>query len=111
MELTTDYYAYEYAILCRLNDVFNIKNVEFYKETREVYTGLQASPVLKLEVDNYIKLNFKRKFHYCVSRKILVHAFQENCFVDEVVIKLKRIIENEWLKLIYKDYVDNNKYL
>ena len=47
MELTTDYYAYEYAILCRLNDVFNIKNVEFYKETREVYTGLQASPVLR----------------------------------------------------------------
>lgn len=110
MELTTDYYAYEYAIIQKLNDIFNVKNVDFNKETVEAYgyshdefDNLQRVLLSKFEVDNYIQLNFEHKFHYCISRKSLVHAFQENCPADEVVIRLKKIIENEWLKLIYKD--------
>lgn len=111
MELTTDYYAYEYAIIQKLNDIFNIKSISFNKETQEIYGNLQSTPLFKIDIDNYIQLNFKRKFHYCISRKSLVNAFQENCPADEVVIRLKRIIKNEWSKLIYNEYADNNKYL
>ena len=103
MEFTTDYYAYEYSIIQKLNDIFNIKNVKFNKETLEVYGDLKGEPLSKFDIDNYIQLNFKHKFHYCISRKSLINAFQENCLSDEVVTRLKRIIEKEWLKLIYND--------
>lgn len=110
MELTTDYYVYEYSIIQKLNDIFNIKSIEFNQETVESYGyshdefgNLQRVLLSKFDIDNYIQLNFKHKFHYCISRKSLVNAFQENCPADEVVTRLKRIIEKEWAKLIYKD--------
>lgn len=110
MELTTDYYAYEYAIIQKLNDIFNVKNVDFNKETVEAYGyshdkfgNLQRGILSKFDIDNYIQLNFRHEFHYCISRKSLVNAFQKNCPADEVVIRLKKIIEKEWLKLIYND--------
>lgn len=110
MELTTDYYVYEYAILQKLNDIFNIENIEINKETQEIYRhshdefgNLQRVLLSKFDIDNYIQLNFKHKFHYSISRKSLFYAFQENCPADEVVTRLKRIIEKEWAKLIYKD--------
>lgn len=110
MELTTDYYAYEYSIIQKLNDIFNIKNVKINRETQEIHgyycdelDNWQWGTLSKIDIDSYIQLNFKHKFHYCISRKSLINAFQENCLSDEVVTRLKRIIEKEWLKLIYND--------
>lgn len=103
MNFTTDYYTYEYSIIQKLNDIFNIKSIEFNKETQKICGGLQNAPLFKIDSDSCIQLNFKHKFHYCISRESLFYAFKENCPADEVVIRLKKIIENEWLKLIYKD--------
>ena len=110
MELTTDYYAYEYTIIQKLNDIFNIENIELNKETdglygysHDEYGNLQYGRLFKYDVDNYIQFNFKYDFHYCISREILIKDFEEKCIVDEVVIRLKEIIEKEWLKLIYNN--------
>ena len=110
MELTTDYYAYEYSIIQKLNGIFNIENIELNKVTdglygysHDEYGNLQYGMLSKYDVDNYIQFNFKYDFHYCISREILIKDFEEKCTADEVVERLKKLIEKEWLKLIYND--------
>lgn len=107
MNFTTDHYAYEYSIIQKLYDIFNIKNTELNKETydisgydRDEYGNLQKVVLSKIEVDNYIQLNFKHDFHYCISRKSLFKAFEENCSADEVVTRLKSLIESVWKLLM-----------
>ena len=110
MDFTTDYYAYEYSIIQKLYDIFDIENIELNKETYDIsgyrrneFGKLQNVVLSKIEVDNYIQLNFKHDFRYCISRKSLIKAFEENCPADGVVTRLKSLIEKEWLKLIYNN--------
>ena len=110
MNFTTDYYAYEYSIIQKLYDIFDIKNIEINRDTYDVcgtvhdeFGKLKQTVLYKFDVNSYIKLNFKHDFWYCISRKDLVKDFEDGCPVDKVVIRLKINIEKEWQKLIYND--------
>lgn len=93
----------------RLQEIFAIESVNINKDVRDVKrttrddTGnLYDVTVGRFVVDNYIQINFVNDFHVGFSRDTLIKAYNEKCEVEDVVRRLRKYIENEWLRRIYK---------
>lgn len=102
-----DYYAFEYSILMRLSDIFSLKNIERHQENEELTSivrdeseKLHNVVVGKVVYEDSIRLNFSNDYHVEFSRDSLVKAYLEKCEVEDVVRRLRKFIETEWLKRI-----------
>lgn len=92
----------------RLNDIFSFENIERCQEdedatkiVRDESGKLHNVIVAKVVYKDSIRLNFSNGFHVEFARDSLTKAYQEKCEVEDVVRRLRKYIETEWLKRIY----------
>lgn len=105
-----DYYAFESLILMRLNDIFSLKNIERHQENEEVtktvrdeFGKLHNIVVGKIVYEDSIRLNFSNDFHVEFSKDSLIQAYEEKCGIEDVTRRLRKYIESQWLKRIYRE--------
>lgn len=103
-----DYFAFEYSVLLRLQEIFSIKDFNmdqniFYakRPMQDEFGNLHDTTVARFVNEEYIQFNFIDNFYVKFSRDCLIKAFEEKCEVEEVVRKLRDYIELQWLKRIY----------
>lgn len=103
-----DYYAFEYSILMRLQEIFELEDVDIQQDiayakrpTRDEFGNLHDTTIARIVRDNFIRLNFQNDFRVEFSRNSLIQAYKEKCGVEDVVKRLRKYIETEWLKRIY----------
>lgn len=103
-----DYYAFEYSILMRLQEIFALEDVDIQQDiiyakrpTRDELGNLHDTIIARVVRDNFIRLNFQNDFCVEFSRDSLIQAYKEKCGVEDVARRLRKYIETEWLKRIY----------
>ena len=96
-------------MLSRLQEIFAIKDVIINEDvcnarrtTRDDAGNLCDVTVGRFVVDNYIQINFVNDFHVVFLRNTLIKVYNEKCGVGDVVRILRKYIENEYLRSIYK---------
>lgn len=96
----------------RLNDIFSLENIERCREDEEVtrtvrdeFGKLHNIIVATVMYKDSIHLNFLNDFHVEFARDSLTKAYQEKCDVEDVVRRLRKYIETEWMKRIYKENI------
>ena len=104
MSCFASYYAYEYGVLMRLNDVLKIESIDIDSETWEATKSirnkvgkLENKVVKKFKGEDTIRLNFANDFHYEFYRKILREAYGQGYCEEHIVSQLKRDIQEEFL--------------
>lgn len=104
-----EYYAFEYSILMRLQEIFTLKDVDMQQDivyakrpTRDDFGNLHDTTITRVVRDNFIRLHFQNNFHVEFSRDSLMQAYKEKCRAEDVVRRLRKYIENQWLKRIHK---------
>lgn len=93
----------------KLHEIFSIKDIEVEKEVeeehktmRDEFGKLHNVVVSKFVTANSIQINFFNDFHIKFSRDSWIQAYEEKCEVEDVVRRLRKYIENEWLRRIYR---------
>ena len=104
MSCFASYYAYEYSVFMRLNDVFKIESIDIDSETWEVihpikneFGKLKNKVVKKFKGEDTIRLNFANDFHYEFYRKILREAYEQGYCEEYIVSQLRKDIQEEFL--------------
>lgn len=104
-----DYYAFEYSILQKLQDIFDINSIEISRNevnavarSRNSFGKLSDVIVQKFTIDNIIELTFTKDFKIIFSRKDLMKKFNNDCAPEEVVNDIRKYIEKQYLKQIYR---------
>lgn len=99
-----NYYAYEYGVLIRLNDVLKIESIDIDSETWEAtktiineFGKLENKVVKKIKGEDTIRLNFANDFHYEFYRKILREAYGQGYCEEFIASQLRRDIREEFL--------------
>lgn len=93
----------------KLHKTFLIKDFEIQKEVQEVQKAMRNEfgefhdvVISKIVTANSVQINFFNDFHIKFSRDSLIQAYEEKCEVEDVVRRLRKYIENEWLRRICK---------
>lgn len=104
MSCFASYYAYEYSVFIRLNDVLKIESIDIDSETWEATKSirnkvgkLENKVVKKFKGEDIIRLNFANDFHYEFYRKILREAYEEGYCEEYIVSQLRKDIQEEFL--------------
>ena len=104
-----DYYAFEYSILQKLQDIFDINSIEISRDevstvvrNRNSFGKLSDVIVQKFTINNIIELIFTKDFKIIFSRKDLMEKYNNDCVPEEVVNDIKKYIEKQYLKQIYR---------
>lgn len=105
-----DYYAFEYSVLIRLQEIFAIKDVNmdqnvFYakRPMRDEFGNLHDVTIGKIVNEDSIQFNFIDNFHVKFSRDSLKRVYEERCKVEDVVMRLQKYIDEQWLNRIYRE--------
>lgn len=92
----------------RLQEIFVLEDVDVQQDivytkrpTTDEFGNLHNTTITRVVRDNFIRLNFQNDFHVEFSRDSLIQAYEEKCEVEDVVRRLRKYIESEWLKRIY----------
>lgn len=104
-----DYYAFEYSVLMRLQEIFAIKDINMVQDVfhakrpmRDEFGNLHDTTIAKIVGKDTIRLNFNNDFYIKISKDSLIKAYNEKCEIEDVVRRLRKYIESEWLRRIYK---------
>ena len=104
MSYFASYYAYEYGVLMRLNDVLKIESIDIDSETweatkpiRNEFGKLENKVVKRIKGEDTIRLNFANDFHYEFYRKILREAYGQGYCEEYIASQLRRDIREEFL--------------
>lgn len=73
------------------------------RPTRDEFGNLRDTTIARVVRDNFIRLNFQNDFHVEFSRDSLIQAYNEKCGAEDVARRLRKYIESQWLKRIYKE--------
>lgn len=92
----------------RLQEIFVLEDVDVQQDivyakrpTRDEFGNLHDTTIARAVQDSFIRLNFQNDFRVEFSRDSLIQAYKEKCRAEDVVRRLQKYIESEWLKRIY----------